>query len=146
MKAQRILVPVDFSDASRRAVRLAVELARDSTGHITLLHVGTIHYSTSDLSLASATGELLVDLSRRVAAEQEQHLGSLASEEIPDVMEYFFFFGCGRLVFQIPGENRAFVLEHVPMVNKRERMIKEKLGSLSIRTESPDYYEDPPAV
>lgn len=64
-------------------------------------------------------------------------------KEIPDVMEYFFFFGCGRLVFQIPGEQRAFVLEHVPLVNRRERQIKEKLGSLSIRHESPDYTPEP---
>jgi len=67
-------------------------------------------------------------------------------KEIPDVMEYFFFFGCGRLVFQIPGENRAHVLEHVPFVDRRELQIKEKLGSMSIRHESPDYSPGDPGI
>jgi len=64
------------------------------------------------------------------------------AKEIPDVLELFTFFGCGKLIFNAPGENQAIVLEHVPFVNRREREIKEKLGSLSIRHEYPDYAPD----
>lgn len=35
-----ILVPTDFSDHATIALRLAIKLARESKGRITLLHVG----------------------------------------------------------------------------------------------------------
>jgi nucleotide-binding universal stress UspA family protein len=39
VKFSRILVPVDFSDNSRQALRFALALARDFNSEITLLHV-----------------------------------------------------------------------------------------------------------
>lgn len=39
MKAERIVCPVDYSEASRAALRLAVTLARESGGLLFVLHV-----------------------------------------------------------------------------------------------------------
>lgn len=39
MKMQNILVPIDFSDNSRRALQAALELRRLSGGRLSLLHV-----------------------------------------------------------------------------------------------------------
>jgi nucleotide-binding universal stress UspA family protein len=44
MKPQRLLVPVDFSDSSARALRHAVKLAAESGGSLTIVHVVPFDY------------------------------------------------------------------------------------------------------
>jgi nucleotide-binding universal stress UspA family protein len=52
---RRILVPTDFSESATRALRLAVALARESGGHLTLFHcapaVDVLGHGTIDNAL-----------------------------------------------------------------------------------------------
>lgn len=82
---QNILVPLDFSESSVRALRLAVKVARSSNGSLTLLHVGMVP--------AAVYGELgaygftppadLLAAHERMVQEQEHVLRRIATEEIP---------------------------------------------------------------
>jgi universal stress protein A len=68
MKLQKILVPVDFSDNSRRAVDAALEIHRLAGGQITLLFV------LEPLIVAfgeALPGDLPTDQERLIAAETE---------------------------------------------------------------------------
>lgn len=40
MPFANILVPIDFSETSRHALRLAIRVAREDNARLTLLHVG----------------------------------------------------------------------------------------------------------
>ena len=86
MLFDHILVPVDFSDASLSAVRMAVRLARAGKGTITLLHVGVMPASTyTDLAAYGVTPpETLVALHEEMAREQKHALERVAREEVPD--------------------------------------------------------------
>ena len=86
MLFKEILVPVDFSDSSLSAVRLAIRLARAGQGRITLLHVGVMPASTyTDLAAYGVTPpETLVALHEEMATEQKHALERVAREEIPD--------------------------------------------------------------
>lgn len=84
-KFSRILVPVDFSEHSLHAVRLAVELARVFGSQITLLHVGVVpHVYSTELGMAGAAGPMFAEMSQTVAREQRHRLERLAKEEIPE--------------------------------------------------------------
>jgi nucleotide-binding universal stress UspA family protein len=82
-----ILVPIDFSEASRAALRLAVKIARASKdSRITLLHIGVSPAMTwSDMThYGVAVPESLVKLHEQMAQEQEHMLRKLGNEEIPE--------------------------------------------------------------
>ncbi len=86
-KFTRILVPVDFSDHSLSAVRLAVDLARVYGSHVTLLHVGVVpHIYATELGLAGSAGPVFAEMSQTVAREQRHRLERVAKEEIPDTI------------------------------------------------------------
>ncbi len=81
------LVPVDFSEHSAAALRLAVKLARASKGgRLTLLHVGLAPgVGSYDLGgYGVPVPDTLVQLHEAAAQEQEHALKKLAREEIPD--------------------------------------------------------------
>jgi len=82
---KNILVPVDFSDTSLAAVRLAVQVAKSSGGTVSLLHVGTdpAPYMAS-MGSPGAAGEVLRGLARDLKAEQEHQLQRLARQEVPE--------------------------------------------------------------
>lgn len=83
-KFSSILVPIDFSEHSVNAVRLAVELARSFGSQITLLHVGVVpHVYSTELGLAGVAGPMWSEMSQNVAREQRHRLEKLAAEEIP---------------------------------------------------------------
>ena len=44
MSFKEILVPIDFSETSLHALRLAVRVARESGGRLTLVHIGVVPY------------------------------------------------------------------------------------------------------
>jgi nucleotide-binding universal stress UspA family protein len=85
-----ILVPIDFSETASHALRLAIRLARESQGHLTLLHVG----------LAPGLGALgvetygvpvpdtFVQLHEELAKERQHALDRLAGEEVPADVPY----------------------------------------------------------
>lgn len=60
------------------------------------------------------------------------------TKEIDDVFEYMLL-RSGRLILHPSNEPRAFVLDNVMFINRREKEITEMLGSLQvrIRTDSP---------
>src|SRR5690242_5007088 len=79
-----ILVPIDFSDGSVNALRLAVRLVHATGGHLTLLHVGVI----SQAFPVGAWGVPMPDTSlapdEGLAEEHRHALERLARAEVPD--------------------------------------------------------------
>ena len=85
MELHHILVPVDFSEPSIRALRLAVAFARYSGARVHLLHVGVApHFYATELGLGAPMGAAFAEMTAKVADEQEQKLRELAATEIPD--------------------------------------------------------------
>lgn len=74
MKITKILVPVDFSEFSRRALTYAIYLARESAAHITLLHAVVLHYEEADEMQHLKNFEKVVELQeKRLQAELARH-------------------------------------------------------------------------
>jgi nucleotide-binding universal stress UspA family protein len=72
---QRILVPIDFSDCAIRALRLAVEIASTSSGHITLLHVGVLALDVlPGIEPGAAIGPLSTQVGESMRKELDQAL------------------------------------------------------------------------
>lgn len=85
MTFDNILVPVDFSDTSIRAVRLAVQLARISGGRLTLVHIGVVPYFyATELGMSGPSGPLYSQLTQDIAREQRTRLERIAREEVPE--------------------------------------------------------------
>lgn len=90
MAFTNILVPVDFSEASLHALRLAVKLARDRGGKITLLHVGAVATAGSydAWGWTIPPTDVLYKWHEEMAVEQLNTLRRVASQEIPDDVEW----------------------------------------------------------
>lgn len=89
MSFRKILVPTDFSEASVRAIRLAVALARHSGGEITLMHVGILpHIYSAELGMSGGVGPLFTQAGEEMAREQRHHMEKIATEEIPDTVHH----------------------------------------------------------
>lgn len=86
----KLLVPVDFSEPSTSALRLAVKLARENKATITLLHVGLAPgVGSYDLGgYGVPIPATLIQLHEEAAREQEHALRKLGREEIPDDLAY----------------------------------------------------------
>jgi nucleotide-binding universal stress UspA family protein len=85
MPFRKILVPVDFSDASENATRLAVSLARQTNAHIMLLHIGVVpHFYATELGMSGSTAPFYLQMSKEIAREQLQRLEKLEADFIPD--------------------------------------------------------------
>jgi nucleotide-binding universal stress UspA family protein len=82
---QRILVPVDGSDASVRAAQFAAELARLGHGEILLVHVYDLPAATAMGIVTAVTGTQLDDTRARVAqasfARAKEVLGGVQVSE-----------------------------------------------------------------
>lgn len=79
---RRILVPTDFSDSAVHALRLAVQLARESGGHVTVLHCAGAIDLLGDGTISGAV--YYGDLLDRIAKEVDHLLSRLVREEIPE--------------------------------------------------------------
>ena len=79
--AQRVLVPVDFSKPSLRALRYAIDLAADSGASLTLVYVVAADYGWLDVG-RDEYRDLDLSLQKQAAAE----LASLADANIPPNM------------------------------------------------------------
>lgn len=75
---RRLLVPVDFSDSSLRALRYAAELAADSGGSLTIVHVVAADYGWLDLGR-----EEYRDLDKSLQKQAAVSLGELADQNVP---------------------------------------------------------------
>ena len=78
LELKNILVPIDFSDCSRKALQYAVPLARFHKAVITLLYVAAAGYSGGVYG-----GVDYAYLERSVKEDGEKGLSKLAQEEIP---------------------------------------------------------------
>jgi len=76
--ARRFLVPVDFSESSLRALRHAVELARDSGGSLTIVHVVAADYGWLDIGR-----EQYRDLDKALQKQAATELRALADANVP---------------------------------------------------------------
>ena len=84
MSYKRILVPIDFSEHSDRALRHAVAIARHEGASITLLHIGMLpHLASSTYGVGAAGSAVLMELAATASAEQSHRLETLARHEIP---------------------------------------------------------------
>ena len=77
-KARRLLVPVDFSDSSLRALRYAVGLAAESGGSLTIVHV-----VPADYGLLSIGREEFRDLDKSLQRQAANRLRTLANANVP---------------------------------------------------------------
>lgn len=85
MAFTNILIPIDFSDHSVRALRQAIGLAREGGAKLTLMHVGVLpHVVASDYGLSGASSALLTQVGEQAAREQLHRLEGLAKAEIPE--------------------------------------------------------------
>ncbi len=72
-KLERILVPVDFSDCSKKALQYAIPFASQFRAEMVLLHVLTVHYTAgwefeADGYDPLIEGDLQKDVEKRLAA------------------------------------------------------------------------------
>jgi nucleotide-binding universal stress UspA family protein len=73
----RILVPVDFSDCSRKALRYAIPLAKEHAAAITLLYVVPKQYTTYDYG-----GPNMPSFEAHLFVNAEKRLHDLLEEEV----------------------------------------------------------------
>ena len=71
-----ILVPTDFSDCSRKALRYAVPLARQFGAKIVLMHVAAFQYAGSESDDLE-----LPQIEKQIVAEYRQRLAKLGAQE-----------------------------------------------------------------
>lgn len=90
MSFKNLLVPVDFSETSLHALRLAVQLARVNKSRITLLHVGVVPTAGSydAWGWTIPPSDVLYKWHEEMAAEQLHTLRRVAGQEIPDDIEW----------------------------------------------------------
>ncbi len=87
MQFNHILVPLDFSEPSLRALRLAVRLARHGRARLTLLHVVPPQVSALAAEVPGWTAfdpELVNRWQQELEANAQHELGRAAKEEVPD--------------------------------------------------------------
>ena len=83
MPFKNLLVPVDLSEASIHALRLAVASARMSGASLTLLHVGVVPVSPMTEAWTPAVSAPLVELKGQMAREARTALERIRREEVP---------------------------------------------------------------
>ncbi len=79
-----ILVPVDFSPASRHALKLAVGRAQTSGALLAILHVGRRALSSQEEALLGEQAEDLIQLHTQIATEEERRLNALVAALVPE--------------------------------------------------------------
>jgi universal stress protein A len=84
MKTKKILVPIDFSDASKKALQYAVHFAKQLSARIILLHV-LPQRSAASVELVSGYDEPLED--EGAQAEAARRLKGWAEEFVPGGIE-----------------------------------------------------------
>lgn len=82
-----ILVPVDFSRFSEKAVRHAVEYARQSGGKIVLLHVQPVPYYPAELGFMPASIPAIAPQSRELRQRLDAEARRLVPPELLDRTE-----------------------------------------------------------
>lgn len=90
IQLKKVLVPVDFSDFSQKALRYGVEVARDRQASLTLIHVinQRIIDAVHELSVKGYKGDF-VEAMRRMVQDREEELRQVLPAEwregIPEI-------------------------------------------------------------
>jgi nucleotide-binding universal stress UspA family protein len=84
---QNILVPIDFSQTSLRALELAVSVARTSGAQLTLLFVTTTQMDVMTASFTYSISPALLELKERIENEARENLEQLRRALVPDAIE-----------------------------------------------------------
>jgi universal stress protein A len=79
VKPQRILVPVDFSDSSARALRDAAQRAAQSGGSLVIVHVVPADYGWLGIGRDESR-----DVDRSLQQQPADRLRAFADENVPD--------------------------------------------------------------
>ncbi len=84
MEIRHILAPVDFSDYSKKAVEMALTLAKAFGAKLSLLHVvEPPPYPMDGYAPSSATADLLTDLEEQASQELAQWLPEVQAAGVP---------------------------------------------------------------
>lgn len=84
MKIAKIIVPVDFSEFSEKAVAYALNLAEKYAAHITLLHAMVLHYEDIEEAQQFKEYEKLVEIQEKHALQQfKKHSQQANRQGIP---------------------------------------------------------------
>ncbi len=133
---QNILVSIDFSEASKVALRHAIQLARAGKGRLTLLNVGVSPQLVwTDMSHHGvALPESLVTMHQQMGREQEHILRRLANEEIPEDVPWVAVMREGFPPEEILGQLRAGAHDLLVMgTHGRTGLTRVLLGSVAER-------------
>lgn len=82
IQLKKILVPLDFSDSSRQALRYAVAFASHFQASLILLHVVEFNYVGSDFNLVE-TSQIETDLREGAGQRLEEWLKQETSQQVP---------------------------------------------------------------
>jgi len=131
-----VLVPVDFSEPSFRAVELAVSLvAASGSGKLTLFHVNAVpDVAATALGVTSGMSVQLLNLRRDLAQRQEEALQRVASDRVPDDMPVTCMvragYGPGEILSQVEEGGHRLVVMGTRGLTGIERVM---LGSTAAR-------------
>ncbi|RME28843.1 MAG: universal stress protein [Deltaproteobacteria bacterium] len=98
---QRILVPVDFSDNARAALALAVRIAAESAGELTILNVvQSPQVFTADVGIPEIA-PVFVEVTEQLRAASERRMAEWVDEIVPEPMPRLLKVVQGRVVDEI---------------------------------------------
>jgi nucleotide-binding universal stress UspA family protein len=97
-----ILVPTDFSECSRKALRYAIPLARQFGAKIVLVHVAAFHYAGSEIDDLE-----LAQFEKRMVAEYDQRLRKMGAEEGEKDLRFETIAWVGKVVPEIISAAKA---------------------------------------
>ncbi len=84
MPFTNILVPTDYSETSRKALKLAAELGRQRGATITLLRVAPIGELESYLAMVPRGVLMMREMTDQLRAAEEERMRQLITEDLPD--------------------------------------------------------------
>jgi nucleotide-binding universal stress UspA family protein len=93
---KKILVPVDFSECSRKALQYAIPFARQFNAELTLVHVVQVNYYVGDFGTVDMA---LLETEMRKSAEKQ--LSDLAAREVGQELRSETVLRTGRIVSEI---------------------------------------------
>ncbi len=98
---KRVLVPVDFSDNARSALSLAVRMAAEATGELTVLNVvQSPQVFTADVGIPEVA-PVFVEVSEQLRAAAERRMAQWVEEIVPEQMPRLLKVVQGRVTDEI---------------------------------------------
>lgn len=83
---ENVLVAIDFSEGSTRALRAGIAMARTTGAKLTLLHVGISQAIMVSQIWMDAVSPAMVEIHDRLAREAQRQLDRLMRDEVPETL------------------------------------------------------------